>query len=113
MATKKPFDWSKFDGMLIFDASKIACSQFLDVSPDTIERRVKEKHKMTFTAYKKIKLETTVLRLKQKMINKALKGDNVCLIFTLKNISDWSDKQELVNEGIDIKIKIDESDSKL
>lgn len=108
MANKKELDWSKLEGMLIFDASKVACSMILGISADTIERRIKEEHNMSFTEYKKTHLETTVLRLKQRMIKKALDGDNVCLIFALKNLSDWKDVRENTQDIKDIVVKIKE-----
>jgi hypothetical protein len=99
-------DWSKLEGMLIFDASKVACAMILGISADTIERRIKEKYNMNFTEYKKTHLETTVLRLKQRMIKKALDGDNTCLIFTLKNISDWKDQVENKSDNKDNQITL-------
>jgi len=87
-------DWSKLDGMLVFDASVNVCADILGVSHDTLERHVKREKGMTFGEYKAIKVQQTVLRLKQTMIKKALGGDNTCMIFALKNMSTWSDKVE-------------------
>jgi hypothetical protein len=91
---KKEIDWSKLDGMLLFDANKPTCALELGISDDTIDRGIKKKFNMTFTEYKSLQLGKTVLRLKQKMIKKALEGDNTCLIFSLKNISDWKDQPD-------------------
>jgi hypothetical protein len=95
---KKDIDWAKLDIYLSFDASKSTCSQEFEMSEDTLDRRIRKKHNMTFMEYKRKKLEKTVLKLKQKMIQKAIGGDNTCLIFTLKNLSTWSDKNELTIE---------------
>jgi hypothetical protein len=94
---KKHIDWSKLDGMLYFDAAMIVCADELGISHDCLERRVKKEKGMSFAEYKKLKLGKTALRLKQKMINKGLAGDNTCMIFALKNISEWSDRTEVVN----------------
>jgi len=90
--TIKDFDWSKLDGMLMFDASKNLCSRELGVSDETIERRIRDEHDCTFSEYKKKQLEKTVLKLKQKLIQMGLKGNLGALIFALKNLSDWTDK---------------------
>jgi hypothetical protein len=103
-------DWSKLDGMLLFDASLRVCADELGMSHDTLERHIRKEKKMSFGEYKKGKVEITVLKLKNKMINKALKGDNTSLIFSLKNLSDWSDKQEIKLDEVKpiiLKYKID------
>jgi IS30 family transposase len=97
MAYKKrteKFNWEKLDTMLMFQAGKFLCSTELGVSEDTIEREIKKKYKCGFTEYRARRSEKIVLKLKQKMIQKALDGDNVCLIFVLKNIGGWSDNPE-------------------
>lgn len=78
----------------MFDACSETCALELGVCRSTLEKLIRKKFDQTFDEYKKPQLQKTVLRLKQKMISKGLAGDNVCLIFTLKNISDWSDKVE-------------------
>lgn len=90
----REIDWSRLEGMVMFDASCETCALELKISKDTLERAIKRVHDMTFLEYKKLHLGKTILRLKQRMIKKALDGDTVCMIFTLKNISDWSDKVE-------------------
>jgi hypothetical protein len=99
---KKDFDWGKIETMLMFDASKSTCAIELGVSEDTIDRHIRKKHDMSFMDFKRLHLGKTVLRLKQKMIKKALEGDNTCLIFSLKNISDWKDQPD---KEIDLKDK--------
>jgi hypothetical protein len=91
---KKEIDWSKLDGMLMFDANRPTCALELNISDDTLDRAIKKKYNMTFTEYKALHVGKTVLRLKQRMIKKALEGDNTCLIFSLKNISDWKDQPD-------------------
>ena len=102
----KKIDWSKLDGMLMFDAAKSVCSNELGCSDDTIERHIKKKYKQTFTEYKAEQLKKTVLRLKQKMIKMAMNGNVTCLIFVLKNLSDWNDKNQtdLTSAGQPIQI---------
>lgn len=95
---KIEIDWSRLEGMVMFDASLPTCSLELGCSEDTIQRAIKKKYKKTFSEYKKLYLGKTVLRLKQRMIKKALDGNVTCMIFSLKNISDWSDKVEAKSE---------------
>jgi len=108
MATKIEIDWSKLEGLVSVDACLPACAQLLGCSEDTIERRIKESYNCTFAEYKSKHLKATVVKLKNKMISKALKGDNVCLIFALKNLSDWQDKPESKQEIKDIVVAIKE-----
>lgn len=94
MGKQKPFSWDKLDVSLEYQASKGVCADRLEVSEDTIDNRIKKKYNMTFTEYKKKRTEHMAMRLKDTIIKKALKGDNVCLIFSLKNLSDWVDRKE-------------------
>ena len=84
----------------------------LDCSADTIERNLKRKYKQTFTEYKADRLEQTAIKVKQRMIKQALEGNVTCMIFVLKNISDWNDKQEVSHKG-EAKIIIDKMDENL
>ena len=91
---KVELNWTKLDSYLSFKASKKACALLLEVSEDTIERRIKEDHDCTFKEYAEKCLIPVQLKLVNKIISKALDGDNTCLIFALKNYCGWSDKQE-------------------
>ncbi len=88
-------DFKELDALLHFKANKRQCANYLEVSEDTLERRIKEKFNKTFSEYADIKLDNTRIKLQQKIIQKALKGDNTCLIFSLKNLCKWTDKQEV------------------
>jgi len=93
--SKRVVKWEELKGMVAFDASAIACALLLDMSVATLERKILEEFGETFDEYKQKYLAKTALRLKTKMINKALTtGDNVALIFCLKNIGGWADKVE-------------------
>ena len=70
----------------------------MDVSEDTLERRIKEKHKCTFTEYADKMMAPIKLKLVQKALSKALDGDNTLLIFCLKNLCGWADKVEQETE---------------
>jgi hypothetical protein len=89
---KVEINWEKLDGMLAVGTRKKTCCMILDVSEDAIERRLREKHDMTFTEYAEVKLQDTVYYLKRKAIHMALEKNNVAmLIFSLKNLGNWTD----------------------
>jgi hypothetical protein len=92
--TYKEIDFKVLDALLQFKASKRYCAKYLDVSEDTVERRIKEKTGQTFSGYADEQLDGTRLKLQQKAIQLALKGDRTMLIFCLKNLCNWSDKVE-------------------
>lgn len=87
-------DWSKLEGMLLYDPTIEVCAHELGTSRDTLIRRIREKHNKTFLEYKKVFTDKTALKLKNTMIKKAFEGNVTCMIFCLKNLSDWKDKVE-------------------
>lgn len=105
-------DWKVLNSYLQLRTSKKACALLLDVSEDTIENRIKEEHGCTFTEYSEKQVAPVQLKLAQKAINLALGGNVTMLIFCLKNINCWSDKNEVVSVS-DPSIKIDKHDEKL
>jgi hypothetical protein len=89
-----PFSWDKLDGLLAYKSSLRMCSEILDVPATTIHDHIKRRYNKTFTDYAEDKLSVTKLKLVQKAIKMAEKGDRVMLIFCLKNICKWQDKIE-------------------
>ena len=77
------------------------CAAFFKCSEDTIERRIKEDSGLTFAEFREQNMVHTRFNLIRKAIQKAEKGDNTMLIFSLKNLSSWKDKQK---EEIDVVI---------
>ena len=106
---KKEVDFSALDALLQFKVSAEFCADYLGVSRDTIYRRVKENYDMTFSQYHALKIQGTATKLQQKAIKMALEGNNTMLIFCLKNLAGWADKQETAVTVSEIKIdKIEE-----
>lgn len=104
-------NYDKLDALLQFKVTKSFCADYLGVSEDTIERRIKEDYGKTFSEYHELKLAKTGLRLQQKAIEAALAGNTTLMIFALKNISKWSDNND---SQVDIgKIEITLPDGKL
>lgn len=50
---------------------------------------------MTFEEYHESRISRTATKLQQKALEMALNGDRTMLIFCLKNLAGWSDKQEI------------------
>lgn len=87
-------NWDKLEGYLELRSTKRTCAILMGISEDTIERHILKKYGMGFKDYADKCLTPTRLKLVQKAIEKALSGDNVMLIFCLKNLCDWVDKKE-------------------
>lgn len=110
---KKELDWSVLDGILQFNATKPQCASILLMSDDTIDRRIKEKFDCTFEEYKTTKMGLTKIKLQQKAIQMALNGNATMLIFCLKNLCGWADKQETTIEAKGLTINISADDNNL
>lgn len=67
---------------------------FFECSTRTIERYITKKFKLTFTDFREQHMVHTRLNIVRKAIQKAEAGDNVMLIFCLKNLCGWKDKHD-------------------
>jgi len=95
----KPFDWELLDKILQFKPSLSDTAEIMKVSEDTVERRIREKYKMTFAEYRNKKMANVRLTLVQKAIQMAKAGDRTMLIFSLKNYCGWADNPDLADYG--------------
>ena len=90
------FDWKLLDSILQYHANKRDAAELLGVSEDTIDRRIKAEHGKSFLQYRETKLGRVRIQLIQTAIEQAKTGKNpAVLIFCLKNLCKWSDKQEI------------------
>jgi len=87
-------DYDVLEALCQFKVTSTFVADHFGVSSDTIERRVKEKYKITFMQYNKIKMSKIAYQLQQKCFDLAMDGNTTALIFALKNIAGWSDKTE-------------------
>lgn len=104
---KKELDYSALNALLQFKVTLEFCADYLGVSRDTIMRRLKEDHGMTFYDYHKLKMEGTATKLQQKVITEVLSNPTksaALTIFALKNIAGWTDKQEISQDITGVKI---------
>ena len=108
MATKKiskktgrpltVIDWKVLDNYLLLGARMIDIEEMMGIGDDAIRRAVKREFKLSFADYRNKKMAKTRLTLIQKALTMAKQGDRTLLIFSLKNLCGWSDKQEISYE---------------
>lgn len=101
----KEMDWEVFDALLISDPTKVYCCEYLGLSDVHIDNQIRKVFGLTFTEYKKLRLEDTILRVKAAMINKAVMGDVSAGKYVLANIGDWSDKTEIKNTNTNMSLE--------
>lgn len=80
---------------------------FFSCSEDTIERYLRRTHKVGFADFREQNMVHTRFSLVRKALEKAQAGDNVMLIFALKNLCGWQDKPEippLAEEPLNLKL---------
>jgi len=111
--TKSPFSWDKLDGLLALKSNAIVCSELLGVHINTLKNHIRNRYNLTFMEYAELKLSPTKVRLVQKALKMAERGDRVMLIFCLKNLCQWADKTEQAHTITDNRIKIDKDDETL
>lgn len=114
--TKIEINWGQLNGILQFNASLRICSQIMGISEDVIEKNIRTQFDMTFKEYKESKMAKVKIMLQQKAIEMALKGNTAMMIFTLKNLCGWADKQEIAQVDktriFELKYKLDDTDDK-
>lgn len=66
---------------------------FFDCTPRTIERFIKKNYGLSFVDFRHQKMATVRLSLMKKAIEKAEKGDNTMLIFCLKVLCGWNERE--------------------
>lgn len=111
---KVEVDYKVLDALLQFKVPLYFVADYMGVSRDTIIRRLREDHDMTYAEYHDLRLQRTATKLQQKAIEMALAGNATMMIFSLKNLAGWSDKIDndikIQSNGITITVNKDESD---
>jgi hypothetical protein len=67
---------------------------FFECSADTIERTIKREAKCSFAEFREQNMVHTRFTLIRTALKKAEQGDNVMLIFCLKNLCGWKDRSD-------------------
>lgn len=104
--------WDQLDALIIW-ASQEYCCEKLGVNTDTLTKKIKEKHGMSFSEYKAKRQEPMRINLMKKQYDVAMAGNVSMLIWLGKQYLNQSDKQETVHDISKIEIKIDQEDDAL
>jgi len=75
MRPRKEFSWDIVDSILGIGGSLLDCADTCDVSPDTMQGRIKETFGMTFREYRDLKLSKLRINLLKKQIDVAMRGN--------------------------------------
>ena len=110
---KAPFSWEKLDGLLAYKSSLVVCADILECHENSIKNHIKKRYGLTFTEYAEKKLSRTKVKLVQKAIEQATSGNTTMLIFCLKNLCKWADRNDVEIDSSNIKINIDKDDERI
>lgn len=92
MATE--FDNAKLKALMRLKPTVEDTAAFFECSPRTVQRYIKDEFNLEFKEFREMYMVHTRLNIIRKAIEKAEKGDNVMLIFCLKNLCGWRDRNE-------------------
>lgn len=102
---KIDFDWVKLNEFLKTRPSLSDASELMGCSEDTIERRIRKEHDLTFAEYRDKKLADIRKQLVSTALEMALYDKNkTMLIFCLKNLCGWSDNVQLNEDNKDQRV---------
>jgi len=87
-------DFEHFDKLCEIQCTLVEIAGFFGCSVDTIENRVKEVHKVTFSEYYKKKCQKGLISLRRKQFALAFNGNVTMCIFLGKQYLGQSDKVE-------------------
>lgn len=109
---KTQIDENQLKGLCRLKPTLKDCAAFFNCSEDTIERVCKRLGSSSFADFRDKNMVHTRFSLIRTAIKKAENGDNTMLIFCLKNLCGWTDKQEIESNENSV-IKIETEDLKL
>lgn len=92
------FNWDRLESLCQRSMGLADCSEIMQVSESTIQRRIKDEFNLTFEAYKDKKMALTRLNLIQKALDRVESGNITMHIFLLKNMCKMADKVETISE---------------
>lgn len=91
-------DWKVLDTLMQFKVTKKFCAEYMNISEDTIDARLKSEFQLTFDQYRQERNQKMQLRLQSTAIEMALGKNTAMMIFCLKNLCGWSDKPHEIEE---------------
>lgn len=110
---RKEIDEAQLEALCRLNPTLKDVAAFFKCSEDTIERRCVEFGYKDFADARQQNMVHTRLNLIRKAVEMGSNGNVPMLIFSLKNLCGWTDKQENVHDISKIEIKIDQDDNAL
>lgn len=99
-------DDAKLKGLMRLKPTLEDTAAFFECSTSHIEKYVKATYGVSFSEFREQNMVHTRMMLIRKAIQMAESGNVPMLIFALKNLTDWKDKQETtINEMKPIQLK--------
>ncbi len=89
--------WDVLEGLAVW-ATEEYCAEKLQVSVDTLSRRIKEEYNCSFAEYRSKRMAPLKANLLKKQYDVAMSGNVSMLIWLGKNLLGQSDKQETTLE---------------
>jgi len=101
--------WQLLDSLIMWSAHSEYIAEELGISEDTLSKRIKERHGITFTEYRNKKKEKMRINLGRKQYEVAMQGNVSMLIWLGKNELGQSDKKDIEHKISEIQLStIDE-----
>ena len=91
-------DWKLLDIACQYKHHEIDIANLLEVSMDTVERRIREKYECSFAEYRNKRLSKTKHNLFAKQVEIAMAGNVTMLIWLGKQYLDQLDQQSITQE---------------
>ena len=98
---EKPLDYKLIDNLCAIQCTGEEVASALNVSYETLNRRIKKKVKIGFKEYFEQKARKGRISLRRKQYQMALSGDRVMLIWLGKQYLKQAEKQETINKNFD------------
>jgi hypothetical protein len=92
-------DLDKLKSLMRLNPTLADTAAFFECGERTVEDTIRNNFDLTFREFRQQNMVHTRLSLIRKAVSKAESGDNVMLIFCLKNLCGWADKQETKLDG--------------
>ena len=89
---KKEIDFDELDELLRIQCTSVECAAVFHVSVDILNKRIKEKHGVTFTDYSDAKKAGGKTNIRRKQFQRAEAGSDTMLIWWGKQYLGQSDK---------------------
>ena len=105
MNKKRFYSWDQQHAVIQFGATLVEVSEILGISGDTIERRIRKEHDMTFAEYCEKKMAKAKHNLRKKMYETAMAGNVTMQIWLSKNWLGFKDSYDVDVSPQEIKIE--------